>query len=88
MPDLTGIPWGQVGWGGIAILVVLAIIRGDLVPRKIHEDLRADRDQLRAANDELLAQNSQLIRGTQLSVNAMQSVAARVADQADEGAAS
>ena len=46
--DITAIP---VGWsaGGLLALVVLLVIRGDIIPRKWHEETRADRDQEREA---------------------------------------
>lgn len=46
--DLTAIP---VGWsaGGLLALVVLLVIRGDMIPRKWHEETRADRDKEREA---------------------------------------
>lgn len=46
--DITAIP---VGWsaGGLLALVVLLVIRGDIIPRKWHEETRADRDKERDA---------------------------------------
>lgn len=50
--ELTGIPWSQLGWGAIVVLVVMLIIRGDLVPRKVHDEqikqLSGDRDAWRS----------------------------------------
>ena len=46
--DITSIP---IGWsaGGLLALVVLLVIRGDMIPRKWHEETRADRDKEREA---------------------------------------
>lgn len=46
--DITAIP---VGWsaGGLLALVVLFVIRGDIIPRKWHDETRADRDKEREA---------------------------------------
>lgn len=48
MPELSGIPIEGVGWGALIFLVVLALIRGDIVPRKTYESMVADRDYWRA----------------------------------------
>lgn len=36
---LTALPWSNLGWATIIVLVVLLILRGDLVTRKVHEDM-------------------------------------------------
>ena len=41
MDVLQLVPWQGIGWGGIVMLVVLLIIRGDLVPRKYYEEALA-----------------------------------------------
>lgn len=47
---LTTVPWSGLGWGGLIFAAVLALIRGDLVPRRTHEQIaallqqRADRE--------------------------------------------
>ena len=48
--DITSIP---VGWsaGGLLALVVLLVIRGDLIPRKWHDETRGDRDKEREARN-------------------------------------
>lgn len=64
MDSLVGIPWQGLGWGGLIFLSVLLVIRGDLVPRKIHEEMRNDRDKWRESSERkdetirLLAQSS------------------------------
>lgn len=84
--DLTALPLVQMGWGSIAILTVIAIIRGDLVSRKVHLEAVADRDRWRVMAEELTRQNAQLIDSSRLSVSAMQAIAARAAAHDDEGA--
>ena len=36
---LTGIPWSYLGPGTVLLVAILAIIRGDLVPRRQHEEV-------------------------------------------------
>ncbi|QGX08240.1 hypothetical protein EEW87_16340 [Janibacter melonis] len=36
---LSSVPWSGLGWGGLIFLAVLLIIRGDLVPRRVHESI-------------------------------------------------
>ena len=40
---------GTLSAAGLLGLVVLLIMRGDLVPRRTHEEMRGDRDAWRAA---------------------------------------
>lgn len=35
---LTSVPWSGLGWGGLIFAAVLALIRGDLVSRRTHEN--------------------------------------------------
>ena len=43
---LTAVPWSGLGWGGLIFAAVLALIRGDLVPRRTHESALASRDDI------------------------------------------
>lgn len=43
---LTSVPWSGLGWGGLIFAAVLALIRGDLVPRRTHESALAARDDI------------------------------------------
>lgn len=54
---LTGVPWQSLGPGGVLVLAVLLIIRGDLVPRKTHETIVAYH---RESNAHLRASNARL----------------------------
>ena len=58
--DITAIP---VGWsaGGLLALVVLFVIRGDIIPRKWHDETRTDRDKEREARH---AQDARLDKQT------------------------
>ena len=43
---LTTVPWSGLGWGGLIFAAVLALIRGELVPRRTHENALAVRDDI------------------------------------------
>lgn len=50
--DLLGVPGAVIAQGGaigVLTLVIIAIVSGRLVPRKVLEDVRADRDARLAA---------------------------------------
>ena len=38
---LAAVPWSGLGWGGLIFAAVLALIRGDLVPRRTHDAIVA-----------------------------------------------
>ena len=46
MDWISVIPWSGLGWGGLIFAAVLALIRGDLVPRRTHENALASRDDI------------------------------------------
>lgn len=46
MDALAMIPWSGLGWGGLIFAAVLALIRGELVPRRTHENALASRDDI------------------------------------------
>lgn len=56
---LTAVPWSGLGWGGLIFAAVLALIRGDLVPRRTHESALASRDDIiqreRAMSDQTMS---------------------------------
>lgn len=35
--DLTQVPWGDLGSPALVAIFVLGVLRGDVVPRKVHE---------------------------------------------------
>lgn len=49
---VSGIPWGEFSWPALLGLVVFLIIRGDIVPRRILEDVKSELDQERKSNRE------------------------------------
>lgn len=46
MDWLSVVPWSGLGWGGLIFAAVLALIRGDLVPRRTHDSALAGRDDI------------------------------------------
>lgn len=87
MDLLSSLPWQGFGWGGIIFVGLILIMRGDLVPRKFHEErvaaIREDRDNWRNACKELLAQNSKLLSVGDLTVNAMRAIEAKAEAPSD-----
>lgn len=63
MDLLSSLPLGQLSAGALVALIVLAILRGNLVPRRQLLDTQADRDKWREA-----AEKSQVIQ-TQLGMS-------------------
>lgn len=51
MPDLLGVPVGQIGAGALVTVIVLLILTGRLVTRRQLEDTQADRDRWHTAAD-------------------------------------
>lgn len=60
----------EIGWSVIVVGVVVAIIRGDLVPRSTHESVKEDRDFWREAARRAIEVNDTAV-----------AVAEKVADQ-------
>lgn len=86
--DLSTLPFGQVGLVGTLVGTILytvrLVVRGELVPRKFHQEILDDRDRWRVISEQLTQQNAQLINSTRLSVVAMQEIADRAATIRDE----
>lgn len=63
---MTAVPWTAVGPGSVLVLAVVALIRGDLVPRKTHEEIVTSKDRAleieRANSAELRAALSEALR--------------------------
>lgn len=74
MDVLSYIPIGQVGAGALLALVIILIVRGDLIPRRVHEEVREDRRRLQDTNAILVETNRILAQGTSLSVQALESI--------------
>ncbi len=82
--DITSLPLTNLGWGAVVVIIVMAIIRGDLVPRKVHVEALAERDRWRTIAETVSAQNTQLLAGARVSMHAMTSVAERAAGVSDQ----
>ena len=73
MDLLNAIPWGTIGPSGLLALAVLLIIRGDLVPRRVHEAVVADRDHWREIALRNMDATEQLVEPARLSARFIQS---------------
>ncbi|MGW4810566.1 hypothetical protein ACWEPB_02825 [Kitasatospora cineracea] len=51
MDELAGLGMIQGGAVGLVALIVLMVLRGLLVPRRLYEDMREERDRWRAAHE-------------------------------------
>lgn len=76
----SALPWAQIGWGAIVVLVVILILRGHLVPRIFHEDLIRDRDRWRAMAEQLREENGKLLVIGELGVNSIHAIEQVVAN--------
>ena len=56
----TGGPWALVAF--LVVLVVSAIIRGDLVPRSVHNDLKTELEYERGRTREVDLANRELVK--------------------------
>ena len=63
------IPWATLGPGSLLALVVLLIIRGDLIPRKWHDEVRS-----------MLAQRDEVIDVQGQSITTLSEQVRRLAD--------
>jgi hypothetical protein len=68
------LPWGNFGWGALIVLVFVLMVRGDLVPRKFHEEVRQDRAKLERSLSIALETNRLLAQNSSLGVHALQSI--------------
>lgn len=74
MDLLATLPLGNLSAGALLAVVIILIVRGDLVPRKIHEEVRQDRERLRDTNAVLVETNRLLAENTSLGVHALQAI--------------
>lgn len=79
MELLSSLPYTDLGAGALLALVVILIVRGDLVPRKVHEEVRGDRDRLMKVVETQAGTIDKLSRGTELGVHALTSLEAQAA---------
>lgn len=68
------LPWGNFGWGALIVLAFLLVMRGDLVPRKFHQEIRDDRAELKRSLDIALETNRLLVQNSTLGVSVLQSI--------------
>lgn len=54
---LSSVPWSTFTWPSMLMLVGLMVIRGDIVSRKIHEEVKTERDYWRSTAMTLLNVN-------------------------------
>lgn len=71
---LSAIPWETIGPSGLLTLAVLLIIRGDLVPRRVHEAVVNDRDHWREIALQAMSTNAELIEPARTSAHVIQSI--------------
>lgn len=95
MPDLATIPWHTLGPWGALTLVVLLVLRGDLVSRAVHQEVRDDRDAARAQIAQLIeaaAAQTTAIQGiqatTDAALHALEAIRAGGGDRGSNGPAS
>ena len=72
--DLAGLPWGTITPSGVLLLVVVLILRGDLVPRKIHEEVKTERDFYRNVATERSRQVAALLPSVDTANKMMEAV--------------
>lgn len=80
----TALPWTEIGWGAIVVLVVLLIIRGHLVPRVTHLEIVEDRNRWRSMAEELQKENTKLLIVGELGVNSIYAIEEVVKAQLDK----
>jgi hypothetical protein len=80
----ASLPWTEIGWGAIVVLVVLLIIRGYLVPRVTHMEMVEDRDRWRAMAEALQKENTKLLIVGELGVNSIYAIEEVVRAQMDK----
>ena len=74
MDLLNAIPWETIGPSGLLALAVLLIIRGDLVPRRVHEAVVADRDQWRTIALRNMEDSKVVLEATRTTAHFIQSL--------------
>lgn len=66
IPALDGVPLVGYGTPTLLALFIIAVLRGDLVPRKVHDDVKTERDALRGALKD--SEDARLLKDKQLEV--------------------
>lgn len=81
---IDGIPVVNIGAGGLVTLFVILFFTGRIVPWRIYQAMKEDRDTWRAAAQELLEQNTELVTDKDLSVELLRALRAYAAAKRGE----
>lgn len=79
------LPWADLGWGAVVLLVVFLILRGNLVPKSFHDELKNDRDHWRAIAEDLQKENTKLLITGELGVSSIMAIEQRMRDAEQRG---
>lgn len=71
---LGAIPFQSIGLGSIVTLVILLIIRGDIVTRKQHDEVRADRDDWKRIALELMDVNTKTVKAAETTTAVLEAL--------------
>jgi len=79
------LPWADLGWDTVVLIVVLLILRGNLVPKSIHDQIVDDRDHWRGIAEELQKENTKLLITGELGVSSIMAIEQRMRDAEQRG---
>ena len=74
LPDVPPELLLRGGLGAIVLAVVYMVLRGQLVPRRILEDVQRERDEWRSTAVDALKQNGQLLAGARVVNDVLQAL--------------
>ena len=79
------LPWADLGWDTVVLIVVLLILRGNLVPKSFHDQIVDDRDHWRGIAEELQKENTKLLITGELGVSSIMAIEQRMRDAEQRG---
>lgn len=79
------LPWADLGWDAVVLIVVLLILRGNLVPKSFHDQIVDDRDHWRGIAEELQKENTKLLITGELGVSSIMAIEQRMRDAEQRG---
>jgi len=79
------LPWADLGWDTVVLIVVLLILRGNLVPKSFHDQIADDRDHWRGIAEELQKENTKLLITGELGVSSIMAIEQRMRDAEQRG---
>ena len=79
------LPWADLGWDTVVLIVVLLILRGNLVPKSFHDQIVDDRDHWRGIAEELQKENTKLLITGELGVSSIMAIEQRIRDAEQRG---